>query len=130
MNTIPPNAVHWLVSCRSEGNVAPTNYVKRMQRLRKKAGVKYPQNSARHCFGSYHVAYHQNATQTAFLLGHPNPTLLYNTYQHLVLPKEAERFWNIVPDSVLREEMEREAERKCLDSLIKNGPAWNAWAEM
>jgi hypothetical protein len=113
VNTIPPNAVEWLNSCRAEGPGAPPNYTKRMQRLRKRANVNYPQNAARHCFASYHIAFHQDAAQTAFLLGHPNAALLYKTYRTLVSFEEAERFWGIVPDSVLcqRAELEREKRR-------------------
>jgi integrase len=93
VNTIPPNAVEWLKLCQSEGKVAPPNYTKRMQRLRKHANINYPQNAARHCFASYHIAYHRDAAQTAFLLGHPNAALLYNTYRELVTFEEAEKFW-------------------------------------
>jgi hypothetical protein len=54
----------------------------------------------RHSFASYHLAKHREAPRTAVLLGHPNPTLLYRTYWELVLPQEADKFWEIVPDSV------------------------------
>jgi hypothetical protein len=30
-------------------------------------------------------------------LGHTSPQMLYSTYRELVLPEEAERYWNIRP---------------------------------
>jgi len=65
VNFIPANATHWLKACCSHGRIAPTNYEKRMQRLRKKAKVMYPQNCARHCFASYHIAFHEDGAKTA-----------------------------------------------------------------
>jgi hypothetical protein len=55
-------------------------------------------------FSSHHVAFHRDAAQTAFTLGHSNPALLYRSYRELVTFEEAENFWNIVPDSMLREQ--------------------------
>jgi integrase len=116
INPIPVNAVEWLRLCQAKGKVAPPNYTKRMQRLRKKAKVNYPQNSARHCFASYHIAYHRDGAQTGFLLGHPNPKLLYDTYRELVSFEEAEKFWNVVPESSRQEQAELERQR---DELAK-----------
>src|SRR5205823_7955019 len=100
----------------TEGPVAPPNYVKRMQRLRRKAGVAYSQNSARHCFASYHIAFHGDASKTAFWLGHPNPTLLYSTYRELVTFEEAKAYWDIVPFAALvrrkTEELARDASER------------------
>ena len=72
---------------------------------------KLPPNAARHCFASYHIAYKRDAAQTAFLLGHPNGALLYNTYRELVTFEEAEEFWNLLPDSVIRDEVSLERTR-------------------
>lgn len=100
VNPIPANAVEWLRLCKSQGAVAPDNYDKRMQRLRKKSGIKYPQNAMRHSFCGYHLAEWQDAVKTAFLLSHPNPKLLYATYYELVSKEDAARYWQIVPKSV------------------------------
>ena len=59
VNDIPANAVHWLKLCRSKGRIAPENYGKKMQRLRRRAKIDYKQNAARHSFASYHVAIHK-----------------------------------------------------------------------
>ena len=88
-----------------------------MQRFRKRANVNYPQNAARHCFASYHIAFHQDAAQTAFLLGHPNAVLLYKTYRTLVSFEEAEKFWDIVRDSVLCHGAELEREKRRLREM-------------
>jgi site-specific recombinase XerD len=132
VNTIPPNAVHWLRLCCTDGSVAPANYEKRMQRLRQKAKINYPQNSARHCFASYHIAFNRDAAQTAFMLGHPNPALLYRTYRELVSFEEAERFWDILPDSVLRQLADQDRERRFLEKrkLLERDKAEKEEAEM
>ena len=111
VNDIPDNAVHWLRACRGEGTVAPDNFTKAMQRLRQKAEIPYMQNAARHSFASYHVALHDDAAKTAVLLGHPNPTLLYNTYRECVAREEAVRFFDLVPKP-LREKREAEKARR------------------
>jgi integrase len=125
INEIPENAVHWLRLCASTGRVAPGNYTKRMQRLRKKAGIPYPQNAARHCFASYHLERFGDAAKTAIILGHRNPSLLYQTYREVVTYEDAARYFEIVPKSVeeerkLAEECRLtaldEAERKCAES--------------
>jgi len=132
VNNIPSNAAHWLRLCRTDGYVAPQNYEKRMQRLRKKAKINYPQNSARHCFASYHIAFNRDAAQTAFMLGHPNPALLYNTYRELVSFQGAEKFWDIVPDSVLRENVQQDEERKSFEmaKLLERDRAEKEQAEI
>lgn len=100
-NVIPDNACEWLRLCATKGRIAPANYVKRMHASRKAAGINYVQNAMRHSFASYHVAMFQDAPRTAFQLGHPNPTLLYSTYRELTTKAEAERFWSILPRSVV-----------------------------
>lgn len=100
INEIPENAVSWLKLCVSTGKVAPDNYTKRMQRLRKKAGVPYPQNAARHCFASYHLQRFGAAAKTALMLGHRNPSLLYATYREVVTPEGASSYFQILPKCV------------------------------
>jgi len=96
VNPIPDNAYEWLNLCKSIGNVGPFNHEERMKRLRRKSGVKYPQNAMRHCFCSYHLAMYRDAPKTAMLLGHPNPALLYHTYYELVTHEAAMVYWNIL----------------------------------
>ena len=116
VNELPENAVEWLKACQSKGKVTPDNYAKTMQRLRKKAKIEYAQNAARHSFASYHVAMHQDGTKTAFMLGHPDPQLLYSHYRKLVRREDAARYWEIVPRAV---KAEREAQEKRKDEQAR-----------
>jgi integrase len=98
VNPIPKNALAWLKELRGKGKITPDNYEGRMRYLRKvsKAGGK--QNSARINFASYHVAMYEDAAKTSLLLGHKNPSLLWDTYRALVTKEEAKRYWKIDPD--------------------------------
>lgn len=98
VNAIPPNALEWLTLLRAKGPVVSASYESRMRNLRRKAQAEFKQNSACISFASYHMARFEDAPKTAFLLGHDNPTLLYNTYKALVTKTEAERYWTITPD--------------------------------
>ena len=98
VNALSSNAIAWLELVKSQGQVAPKNYADRLKGLRKRfrthlgkgadetkmpAKVKseylksmdYKQNSARINFASYHVAMHEDPSQTSMLLGHQNPAL-------------------------------------------------------
>ena len=126
INPLPVNAVAWLKRCNNKGKakgiVAPTDYSQRMKRLRsryykdlaalnvdlKKHGeplidleaMQYHQNSARICFASYHIAFHEDAGKTSMLLGHQtSSTLLYTTYRALVTKEHSELYWEIKPDA-------------------------------
>ena len=98
INEIPENAMAWLRKLRGSGPVTGPKFEGRMRYLRQKSGASFKQNAARISFASYHVALHENGIRTAHLLGHDNPTLLYNTYTAVVTKSEAERFWKITPD--------------------------------
>jgi integrase/recombinase XerD len=124
INEIPENAVCWLKLCASTGKVAPNNYIKQMQRFRSKAGIAYPQNAARHCFASYHLQCFGDATKTAILLAHRNPSLLYQTYREVVATEDAARYFEILPKSV-EEERKLAKERK----LIELDQAEKEWVE-
>jgi len=98
VNPIPANALEWLKLLRGTGKLTPPNYEGRMRWVRKasKAGCK--QNSARISFASYHVSMYEDAAKTSLLLGHKNPSLLWDTYRALVTKAEAERYWKIDSD--------------------------------
>ena len=110
---IPENAC-WLRLCVSSGRVAPDNYTKRMQRLRRRAGVQYPQNAARHCFASYHLECFGDAAKTVLILGHRNPALLYATYREVVTPEDASSYFQILPKCV-QDERKTAAERRVIE---------------
>ena len=50
---------------------------------------KWPKNSLRHSFASYHLAHFRDSTKTAYELGHTSPTLLYSVYGNAVSRKDA-----------------------------------------
>lgn len=100
VNSIPANCLEWLRLCKAAGKVAPHNHEERLKRMRRESGVEYPQNAARHCFASYHLAKHRDANKTAFQLSHPDARLLYRTYFELTSPEAADAYWDIVPASV------------------------------
>ena len=94
------------------------------KRLRGKAKIPYPQNAARHCFSSYHIALHEDGAKTAVLLGHPNPALLYSTYREVVTKDDALLYFAIVPRAV-----EEQQERDARANLIKLDAAAREAAE-
>lgn len=64
------------------------------------AGVKlepWPHNALRHSFASYHLARFQNASALALEMGHTSSALIFAYYRELVMPKQAEAFWNLMP---------------------------------
>jgi len=116
VNVISPNAVEWLKLCQSDGRIAPNNYNQQMKRLRRRAKIHYVQNAMRHCFSAYHLAACGDANKTAFMLGHTNAQLLYQTYYASVNPDDVARYWDIIPDSVIAE---RKAENQKSDAKDK-----------
>jgi integrase len=86
---------------KSEGAIAPRKgHGHRWARLRALSGVDpWPHNALRHSFGSYHVAFHQNAPKTSLEMGHDNPNQLFQSYRELVRPSDAQKYWSISPVS-------------------------------
>jgi integrase len=81
-----------------QGRVVPIGARNKLDRVRKAAGLAvWPRNGLRHSFASYRLAATHDAPRVAAELGHTSPQMLYSTYRELVLPEEAERYWNIVP---------------------------------
>jgi integrase len=80
------------------GRVVPAGARKKLDRVRKAAKLAHwPKNGLRHSFASYRLAAIHDAPRVAAELGHTSPQMLYSTYRELVLPEEAERYWNIGP---------------------------------
>ena len=95
---IQPNLTEWLRPYASAtGPVLPKGARRKLESVRKASGITWRRNGLRHSFASYRLADTNDAPRVAAELGHPNPTLLYNTYRELVLPTEAERYWAIFP---------------------------------
>jgi integrase len=80
------------------GAVVPVNARKKLDAIRKDAALTHwPKNGLRHSFASYRLAATHDAPRVAAELGHTSPQMLYSTYRELVLPEEAQRYWQIVP---------------------------------
>jgi len=95
---IQPNLAAWLAPYSAmQGCVVPKGARRKLDKVRKAARVESKNNALRHSYASCRLEATKNAPLVAYELGHPNPTLLYNTYRELVMPKEAERYWNLKP---------------------------------
>lgn len=102
---IASNLADWLrpYSRRKQGRIYPFShrwYHFNLGELRKAAELpSLPNNGLRHSFASYHLAKHQNAPQLALEMGHTTPRMIFDNYREVVTPEEADRFWNIRPQS-------------------------------
>src|SRR5205823_2935474 len=98
---IQPNLAEWLRRYNAvKGRVVPIAVRGKVERARRAAGLtKWPKNGLRHSYASYRLAAISDAPRVAHDLGHTSPQMLYNTYRELVLPSEAERYWNIRPET-------------------------------
>ena len=94
-----PNLRDWLRPYAGmTGAVVPVNARKKLDAIRKDAGLtRWPKNGFRHSFASYRLAATHDAPRVASELGHTSPHMLYSTYRELVLPEEAQRYWQIIP---------------------------------
>jgi len=82
---------------KPSGPVVGSNLRKRHLAARLRAGIKnWPDNCMRHSFVSYRLAATGNAAQTALESGH-DQSVLFAHYRELVKPKDAERFFAIMP---------------------------------
>jgi len=96
---IQPNLAEWLrPHSANTGPVVPANARKKLDAVRRLAGLQHwSKNGLRHSFASYRLAATNDAATVAAELGHSTSQMLYSTYRELVLPEEAERYWQIVP---------------------------------
>lgn len=104
---IQPNLAAWLRQYRNmAGRLVPPNARNKLDVIRKDAGLtRWPKNGLRHSFASYRLAAIHDAPRVASELGHTSPQMLYSTYRELVLPEEAQRYWEIVPESGAEEKV-------------------------
>jgi len=82
------------------GHVAPDHYRQKFEDVRRDAGIDpWPRNAMRHSAASYHLAAHRNESLTQAMLGHESGKMLIQHYRELVKPKDAARYWQIMPVS-------------------------------
>ena len=103
---IKPNLLLWLKPyAQLHGAVTPSDYRELLDKARADAGiVTWPNNALRHGFASYYLAHFKKAgaAELALELGHTNSNLVFQHYRQLVRPKEARRYWSIVPPAGTR----------------------------
>jgi len=95
---ITPNLLAWLKPiAKNLGPIVGPNLRKRHEAARSRAGIKqWPDNCMRHTFVSCRHAATGNAAQVALESGH-DQAILFRHYRELVRPKDAERFFSIMP---------------------------------
>ena len=94
---VEPNLTRWLLAHPVGRSV---HYSRRaMTAIRKAAGVSWSPDIMRHTFASYWLAKHKDIAQLAEVM-QSSPKTIRRHYRNLVLPADAERFWQITPDSV------------------------------
>lgn len=74
---------------------SPKNLVRRLRRLRKKAGVSWPHDVLRHSFCSYGLPVF-GAQKIAEWAGH-SESILFAHYRERVKPEDAKAFWALTP---------------------------------
>jgi len=97
--TLQQNLREWLAPYRFRtGYVCPPNLQKNMNNDRDRAGLRlnWRQNALRHSFGSYYLARFNDAARLALEMGN-SPAIIFKHYRELVKPKDALRYWEIMP---------------------------------
>jgi integrase len=80
------------------GSLVPAGARRKLDHVRQAAELAHwPTNGLRHSYASYRLAAIHDAPRVSAELGHTSPQMLYSTYRELVLPQEAERYWQIAP---------------------------------
>jgi len=93
---IPANLLEWLLPYRREsGPLAIMRY--RKEKITKEAVPDFPYDGARHSFGTYHLALHQNEQKTLFQMGHRKRETFMAHYNGLATKQAAEIYFSIKP---------------------------------
>jgi integrase len=96
------NLLAWLAPYRMKAGavVASINFRKQSEADRAAAGLgeRWPSNAARHSFGSYWLAQFNDINALALQMGN-SPTVIEKHYKRAVKPKEAHRYWQIMPSA-------------------------------
>ena len=100
---ISDNLKEWLLPhTKHEGPMIASEgiYRARLTSARKAAGIKAwgkERNPARHSFGTYHYAMHENLSKTAKEMGHIDTRVTHDRYVTTTPREEAESYWSIHP---------------------------------
>jgi integrase len=100
---MPANLVEWLRPHAQESGLvisSPMTYRRAKEAIFKAAEVKSIADGFRHSFGTYHLALHEDANQTANQMGHRgNTDLVFSHYRKLVPKEDGKAFFDISPSS-------------------------------
>ena len=95
-----PNLLAWLAPYRMKAGavVSCVNFRRKTDEDKAAAGLgeRWPVNAARHSFGSYWLAQFNDINALAVQMGN-SPTVIEKHYKRAVKPKEAHRYWQIMP---------------------------------
>lgn len=96
---IQPNLAAWLAPYRAQtGAVCPWVRIGRTASvLAKEHGIQWPKNGLRHSYASYRLAQCQDAAKVALEMGN-SPSMIFRHYRELVMPQDANAWWNICPE--------------------------------
>jgi integrase/recombinase XerD len=103
---ITPNLVLWLKRAKeTTGLIVPfqgNDFWEGREAVREAAGLKeWPRNVLRHSFGSYYLAKHNDEGLTATQMGN-SPGIIVRNYREMVKPKDAVRYWQLAPKTILQ----------------------------
>lgn len=120
---ISENLAPWISPlAKIAGPVAPRSLRKRLDECRRRAGfgapgaetddekrnglklVRWPQNAMRHSYGSYRLAQCHNAARVSLEMGN-SAQMVFAHYREVVRPKDAERYWRLIPTSSCSEKV-------------------------
>lgn len=94
-----PNLEAWIKPlAKPSGKVLSREIRCHHRAARAASGVSWSDNCMRHSFVSYRLADTGNAAQTALEAGH-DQAILFRHYRELVKPKDALKFWAIMPST-------------------------------
>ncbi len=96
---IQANLAAWLAPYRGRtGKVCAWIRIGRTaSALAKAHGIDWPNNGLRHSYASYRLAQCQDAAKVALEMGN-TPTMIFRHYRELVMPQDANAWWNICPE--------------------------------
>lgn len=102
---MPLNLVEWLRPYAQESGLVVTSFMtyrRAKEDIFKTVGVTPIADGFRHSFGTYHLALHEDANQTANQMGHRgNADLVFSHYRKLVSREDGKSYFEIAPTSVM-----------------------------
>ena len=95
------NLLAWLElvpEAQREGFIAPSNWRRKWQAIRKAAGIEDRQDVLRHSYASYWLAAFENKDRLRMFMGHRDGDMIEEHYNAGVLKADALEFWKLVPE--------------------------------